>query len=149
MKVELIDLKKRFKEEQNEIMKCVKRVLTRGTLVLTEEVNNFEKSICSYTGSKFCLGLNSGTDALMMSIWSNNIGKGDEIITSPISFIASIGSIVHVGAKPVFVDVDEDLNINPDLIESAITSKTKAIMPVHWTGKICDMDRIKLIAKKK
>ena len=89
MKIELIDLKMRFQEEKDEILECVSKVLQKGNLVLTEEVNNFEKAICDYTGSEYCLGLNSGTDALMMSLWSCNIGKNDEVITSPVSFIAS------------------------------------------------------------
>ena len=148
MKIELIDLRKRFQEERYEILKCINRVLKKGNLILTSEVENFEKSICKFTGAKYCLGLNSGTDALMMSLWSAGILKGDEVITSPLSFIASVSSIIHVGAKPVFVDVDDDLNINPDLIEKAITNKTKAIMPVHWTGRVCRMDKILKIAKK-
>ena len=148
MKIELIDLKMRFQEEKIEIMKCIEKVLEKGNLVLTEEVKNFEKSICQFTGLKYCLGLNSGTDALIMSLWSCGLRKDDEIITTPISFIASVGAIVHVGAKPVFVDTRYDLNIDPDLIESAITENTKAIMPVHWTGRICDMDKINKIADK-
>lgn len=147
-KIELIDLKCRYKLEKKEILKCVDKVLSKGNLVLTKELLDFEKEISSYTGIKYCLGLNSGTDALMMSLWSLGIGKGDEVITSAISFIASVGAIVHVGAKPVLVDINEDLNINCDLIESKITKKTKAIMPVHWAGRICDMDKIKKIAKK-
>ena len=149
MKVEFIDLKKRYKEEKSEILNCVKRVLTKGNFILTKEVESFEKLICKYTGSKYCLGVNSGTDGLMMSLWAMGIKKGDEVITSPISFIASASSIIHIGAKPVFVDVDEDLNINTDLIERAITKKTKAIMPVHWTGRICNMRKILNIAKKR
>jgi len=148
MKIEIIDLKKRFQEEKIEILECIKRVLKKGNLILTPEVANFEKSICKFTGSKYCLGVNSGTDALMMSLWGAGISRGDEVITSPISFIASVSSIIHVGAKPVFVDVDNDLNIKPDLIQSAITKKTKAIMPVHWTGRVCQMDKILQIAKK-
>ena len=148
MKIDVIDLKKRFKEESKDILKLIKKVLTKGNLVLTAEVKNFEDQINIYTKTNYCLGLNSGTDALMMSLWASGIGKGDEVITSPISFIASASSIIHVGAKPVFVDVGDDLNIDPELIERSITKKTKAIMPVHWTGRICDMDRIKKIAKK-
>ena len=148
MKVELIDLKQRFKNEEKTIMKIVHKVLSKGNLILTKEVQNFEKSICKYTNSKYCLGLNSGTDALMMSLWSSGIKKGDEVITSPISFVATANAIAHVGAKPVFVDVSDDLNINPDLIENAITKKTKAIIPVHWTGRVCKMDKIMKIAKK-
>ena len=148
MKVELIDLRDRFKEEGKAIIKIVEKVLSKGNLILTKEVQNFEKSICKFTGAKFCLGLNSGTDALMMSLWSSGIKRGDEVITSPISFVATANSIIHVGAKPVFVDVRDDLNINPDLIEAAITKNTKAIMPVHWTGRVCEMDKITKIAKK-
>lgn len=148
MKIEIIDLKKRFKEEKHEILKSIKRVLKKGNLVLTPEVQRFEESISKFTGAKYCLGVNSGTDALMMSLWSSGIIRGDEVITSPISFIASVSSIIHVGAKPVFVDVKDDLNINPDLVEAAITNKTKAIMPVHWTGRVCEMDKIMKIAKK-
>ena len=147
-KIEIIDLKKRFQDEKHEIMKCVNRVLKKGNLVLTPELNNFENSICKFTGSKYCLGVNSGTDALMMSLWSSGISRGDEVITSPISFIASASSIIHIGATPVFVDVDDDLNMNPDLIEQSITKKTKAIMPVHWTGRVCKMDKILKIARK-
>ena len=148
MKVEFIDLKKRYIEEKSEILKCIKTVLSKGSFVLTKEVENFEKLICNYTGSKYCIGVNSGTDGLMMSLWAMGIKKGDEIITSPISFIASASSIIHLGAKPIFVDVDNDLNINPDLIRQKITKKTKAIMPVHWTGRICNMKKILSIAKK-
>ena len=148
MKVELIDLKQRFKNEEKTIMKIVHKVLSKGNLILTKEVQNFEKSICKYTNTKYCLGLNSGTDALMMSLWSSGIKKGDEVITSPISFVATANAIVHVGAKPVFVDVGEDLNINPKLIENAITKKTKAIIPVHWGGASPDMFEIIKIAKK-
>ena len=115
MRIEVIDLKKRFQEEKYEILKCINRVLKKGSFILTSEVKNFENSICKFTGSRYCLGLNSGTDALMMSLWSSGIKKGDEVITSPISFIASASSIIHVGARPVFVDIDDDLNINPDL----------------------------------
>lgn len=148
MKVELIDLKQRFKSEEKTIMKILHKVLSKGNLILTKEVQNFEKAICKYTNSKYCLGLNSGTDALMMSLWSSGVKKGDEVITSPISFVATANAIIHVGAKPVFVDVGNDLNINPDLIENAITKKTKAIIPVHWTGRVCKMDKIMKIAKK-
>ncbi len=147
-KIELIDLKKRYLDEKNNLLKCFKKVLKNGTLVLTDEVKNFEENICNYTGSKYCLGLNSGTDGLMMALWSLNIGRGDEVITSPLSFIASVAAIVHVGAKPVLVDVKNDLNIDENLIEKSISSRTKAIMPVHWTGKICNMKKISQIAKK-
>jgi dTDP-4-amino-4,6-dideoxygalactose transaminase len=148
MKIQLIDLKQRYQEEKKELIDCFKKVVKNGSLVLTDEVQNFENKICKYIGTKYCLGLNSGTDALMMGLWALGVKKGDEVITSPVSFIASAGAIYHLGAKPVFVDVSDDLNINPELIEKAITKRTKAIMPVHWSGKICQMDKIIKISKK-
>ena len=148
MKVEFIDLKSRYTIERNEILKSLDKVLKKGHLVLTNELEEFEKKICEYTKAKYCLGLNSGTDALMMSLWALGIGKGDEVITSPTSFIATVGAITHVGAKPVFVDVKEDFNIDENKIIEKITSRTKAIMPVHWTGRVCNMTKIQSIAKK-
>jgi len=148
MKVDLIDLKHRYLDDHKHILKSINKLLKKGSLVLTEEVKSFEDNISSYTGMKYCLGLNSGTDALMLSLWALGIKKNDEVITSPLSFIASAGAIAHIGAKPVFVDVDYDLNIDPNKIEAAVTKKTRAIMPVHWGGRVCKMDEIKLIAKK-
>ena len=125
MRVELIDLKSRYRLEKKEIIKSLDRVLKKGHLVLTDELEEFERDICKYTNRKYCLGLNSGTDALMMSLWSLGIKKGDEVITSPTSFIATVGAITHVGAKPVFVDVKDDFNIDEDKIVEKINKKTK------------------------
>ena len=146
--INFIDLKSRYLEEKNQLLKIIDRVLKSGNLILSEENDNLEKKICKYLDSNYCLTLNSGTDALMLALWAVGIKKGDEVITSTISFIATAASIAHVGAIPVFVDVKDDLNIDPDLIEEKITKKTKAIIPVHWTGKMCDMKKIKAIAKK-
>jgi len=149
MNIDLIDLKKKYLDEKKELNKIINSVLKKGNLVLTDELEKFETKICKYVNSKFCLGLNSGTDALMMSLLATGVKKGDEVITSPISFIATVGAIIHIGAKPVFVDVEKDsLNINRKLIQKAITKKTKAIMPVHWGGNLCDMEKISNIAKK-
>ncbi len=148
MRVDLIDIKYRYLDEHKQILKGINKLLKKGNLVLTDELKNFEKNICNYTKMKYCLGLNSGTDALMISLWSLGISRGDEVITTPLSFVASAAAISHIGAKPVFVDVGEDLNINPHKIEPAITKKTKAIMPVHWGGRVCDMDLIIEISKK-
>lgn len=142
MKVPFIDLKQRFLEEKEEILDAVNKVLERGSLVLTKELRELEEAVEAFTGAKHCIGLNSGTDALMMALWAEGIGKGDEVIHPVISFIATTGSIVHVGAKPVFCDVNNDGLINVDEIESKITKNTKAIMPVHWAGKICEMDKL-------
>lgn len=148
IKVPFVDLKQRFAEERDELLACVERVLANGTLVMTPELARFEQEVCDYTGAKHCIGLNSGTDALMIALWAAGIGKGDEVITTPISFVATTGAIMHVGAKPVYVDVGADQNIDPSLIEAAITPHTKAIMPVHWIGRVADMDAINDIAAR-
>jgi len=146
--VPFIDLKQRYIEEKEEILGCVDRVLAKGHLILTEEVNEFEKMASEFIGVKHVIGLNSGTDALMMALWGYGIGKGDEVITTPVSFVATTGAIVHVGATPVYVDVCPDQNIDVQKIELAITNKTKAIMPVHWGGRVANMHEIMRIAQK-
>jgi len=146
--IKFIDLRARYKEEKKQLVKIIDNVLQSGNLILSEENTNLEKKICKYLDADYCLTLNSGTDALMLALWALGIKKSDEVITSTISFIATAASIAHVGAVPVFVDVKDDLNIDVDLIEEKITKKTKAIIPVHWTGKMCDMKKIKTIAKK-
>jgi dTDP-4-amino-4,6-dideoxygalactose transaminase len=148
VKVPFIDLKQRYEEEKTELLACVDRVLKEGHFILTQEVNEFEEAAQKYVGVKHVVGLNSGTDALMMALWAHGIGKGDEVITTPISFVASTSSIIHVGARPVYVDVRDDQIIDPSRIEAAITTRTKAILPVHWIGRIADMDAIMAIAHK-
>ncbi len=147
IKVPFIDLKQRYEEEKSELLACVERVVSQGHFVLTQEVSEFEEQAAKYVGAKHVVGLNSGTDALMMALWAHGIGKGDEVITTPVSFVATTGSIVHVGAKPVYVDVRDDQNMDPGKVEAAITPRSKAIMPVHWTGRIADMNAIMEIAR--
>lgn len=147
-KVPFIDLVQRYAEERDEILACVDRVLSKGHVVLTEELTEFEQQVCDYTGAKHCVGLNSGTDALMIGLWAVGVGRGDEVITTPVSFVATAGAIAHVGATPVFADVMDDQTLDPAAIEKAITPRTKAIMPVHWVGRVADMDAINAIAKK-
>lgn len=148
IKVPFIDLKQRFVEEREELLACVERVLSKGHFILTQEVTDFERHITEFTAAKHCIALNSGTDALMLGLMAMGIGKGDEVITAPNSFVASAGSIAHIGATPTFADVSIDQNINPVEIERRITPRTKAIMPVHWTGRIADMHAIQAIADK-
>jgi len=148
IKVPFVDLKQRFEEEREELMACVERVLSAGHFILTQEVTEFEQKAAAYIGSKHCIGLNSGTDALMLGLWALGISKGDEVITTPISFVASTASIVHVGGTPVYADVRADQNIDPAEIERRITPRTKAIMPVHWAGRIADMTAILEIADR-
>lgn len=130
------------------ILDKVKSVAEKGDFTLGSAVDHFEKSFAEKNGAKYGIGVGSGTDALFLSLKALGIGIGDEVITTPYTFFATIGAIVTAGASPVFIDIDQSYNIDSSKIESAITSKTKAIMPVHWAGVPCNMDEINLIAEK-
>jgi len=147
-RIPYVNLQKQWLEEREDLLPIIDKVLESAQLVGGDEVDKFEENIAKLCGTKYACGLNSGTDALMLALALSGIGKGDEVITPPNSFIASTAAIVHIGATPVFVDVLPDQNIDPSKIEAAITEKTKAIMPVHLTGRMCDMDPIIDIAKK-
>jgi len=148
MKIKYIDLGKQFKQIESEIMPRLKEVLESGKYILGDDVKEFEENFAKYCGTKYAIGVADGTDALILSMKALGIGKGDEVITAPNSFIATAGAIDFVGAKTVFVDVGDDFNIDSELIESAITEKTKAIIPVHLTGRPADMEKILEIGKK-
>jgi perosamine synthetase len=129
--------------------KAVMEVLDSGMLAQGPRVKAFEEAFAQMCGVKHAIATSSGTTALHVALLANGIGPGDEVITSAFTFIASANSILFTGARPVFVDIDpRTFNLNPDLIEAAITPKTKAIMPVHLYGLACDMDPILRIAKK-
>jgi dTDP-4-amino-4,6-dideoxygalactose transaminase len=140
-------LKEQF-SDYKEIFKEIEVLVKNCDFTLGKAVNDFEEKICSLTGAKYTIGVGSGTDAIFLSLKALGIGRGDEVITTPYTFYATIGAIVTAGAKPVFVDIKKDYNINPSLIEGVITSNTKAILPVHWSGLCCDMDEIMAIAQK-
>lgn len=123
-------------------------VFKRADFILRGDLKEFEKNAASFLGVKHVVGLNSGTDALFLSLYSAGIGKGDEVITVSHTFVATIAVIVHCGAKPVLVDVGEDFNMNVELVEKAITKRTKAIMPVHLNGRVCDMEKLMRIARR-
>lgn len=147
MKIPYVGLKRQQENIKDEIIEAISKVLDHSFFILGDEVIQFEEKMGKYCQVNHTIGLNSGTDALFLALKCLGIGKGDEVITVPNSFLASTSSIVVSEAKPVFVDVKEDMNINPDLIESAITENTKAILPVHLTGKPVDMKNILKIAK--
>jgi len=126
----------------------IREVVQRGDFTLGSEVDKVEAEFAALSGTKHAIGVGSGTDALFLSLKALGIDKGDEVITTAYTFYATIGAIVTAGATPVFSDVAADYNIDPAQIEAKITSKTKAIMPVHWSGKPCDMDAIEAIATK-
>lgn len=130
------------------ILKKIAIVVRRNDFTLGKEVHKFEAKIGNLLKSKYVVSVGSGTDAIMLSLKALGIKEGDEVITTPFTFYATIGAIVTCGAIPKFVDVKDDYNIDEKLIEKAITKKTKAIVPVHWAGKTCEMKKIKTISKK-
>lgn len=143
-----VNLKKQWLENKKELLPIITRIIETGLYIGGNEVEKFEKKILKYTGTKYAVALNSGTDALTIGLHLIGVKKNDEVITPPNSFIASTAAIVHLGAKPVFADVLIDQNIDPNEIEKKITSKTKAIMPVHLTGRVSKMDKIMKLANK-
>jgi dTDP-4-amino-4,6-dideoxygalactose transaminase len=147
MKIPYVDLSYKKKSKKN-LTNIFEKVLNKGQFVGGEEILLFEKKIAKLCNTKYAISLNSGTDALTLALHLLGVRRDDEVITPPNSFIASTSVIVHLGAKPVFVDVLDDQNIDPDQIEKAITKKTKVIMPVHLTGRMAQMDKIMKIAKK-
>ncbi len=140
--VQFVDLVTQHNEIRDEILKAVEQVFDHGQFVLGEEVTKFEENFANYCGSRYAVGLNSGLDALVLGLRALGVGEDSEVITPPNSYIASSGAIGLLGARPVFVDVGPDYNIDPHRIERAITDKTKAIMPVHLTGRPAEMTEI-------
>lgn len=133
---------------REELLAAVGAVLDHGWFINGPEVKAFEERFAALCGARYAVGVNSGTDALVLAIKAMEIGEGDEVITAPNSFLASASAIVLAGATPVFADVRDDQNIDPEQIERAITPKTRAILPVHLTGRPADMDAINAIADR-
>lgn len=149
MSVPFIDLKTQYKALKSSIDGRIQKVLESGAYIGGPEVAELEKTLAQHTGSKYCLAVASGTDALLMPMMALGIGPGDEVITTAFSFIATAETIVLAGATPVYVDIDrKTFNIDPKKIEAAITSKTKAIMPVSLYGQAADLEEINAIAMK-
>lgn len=134
--------------DRDEILAKIREVVIRGDFTLGRAVDEFEQQYARITGTRHAIGVGSGTDALFLSLKAIGVKDGDEVITTPYTFYATIGAIVTAGARPVFVDVQDDYNIDPERIEAAITPRTRAILPVHWSGKPCRMDRILDIARR-
>jgi pleiotropic regulatory protein degT len=149
MKVSLLNLKRQYKYLKGDIETTISEILEEGAYINGSQTKKFEKRMEEYLDVKHAIGVGNGTDALVIALEALGIGKGDEVITSPFTFFATAEAISVVGAKPVFVDVKlEDFNIDENKIEEAITSETKAIMPVHIFGTPANMDMINEIAKK-
>ncbi|GEA16562.1 aminotransferase [Moorella sp. E308F] len=148
-KIPVLDLTPEIEALWDELMAAIQGVLKSGQFIMGPNVKAFEQEAAAYLGVKHAVGVNSGTDALVIALRAAGIGPGAEVITTPFTFFATAEAISQVGATPVFVDIDpKTFNINPDLIEPAITSRTRAILPVHLYGQAADMDPIMELAKK-
>ena len=149
MKTPFIDLKREYLSIKKEVKQRIIKVLEDGEYVYGKETKRFEKKFAKLVGSNYCLGTSSGTASLEIALRALDIGKGDEVITTPLTFIATVEAIINVGARPVFVDISENtLNLDVFGMEAAVTKKTRAVIPVHLHGMCVEMDPLLKIAKK-
>lgn len=147
--IPLVDIVRQDKKILPQINKAIKRVAEKGDFILGEDVNKFEEEFARYCGVKYCVGVASGTDAILLALRALVIGPGDEVIVPANTFISTVLPIIYLGAKPVLIDIDPDTyNIDVSKIEEKISKNTKAIIPVHLFGQIAQMDKILQIAKK-
>ena len=147
-KVPFVHLPTMYHRMENELVAAFKDVMSRGDLILRKDLSDFETSMANMFGVKHTIGVGSGTDAIFLALKAAGIGPGDEVITVSFTCVATMSVIANCGAKIVLVDVCDDYNMNVDQIEKAITAKTKAIVPVHLNGRMCNMNRIMDIARK-
>jgi dTDP-4-amino-4,6-dideoxygalactose transaminase len=149
MNVPLLDLRAQFQTIRGEVMAAVERVFESQHFILGPEVEVFERDAAEYCRIKHAIGCGSGSDALLLALTALGVGPGDEVVTASFSFFATAGSIARLGARPVFVDISpEDFNVDPNLIERAITPRAKAILPVHLFGQCAEMDAIREVADR-
>ncbi len=146
--VRFVNPQKQYQDHRDEFLGVVDDVFSRGDLIMRRDLEEFENKIAEFCGVKHAIGVNSGTDALSLSVEAAGLRSGDEVITVGHTFMATISSIIHSGGKPILIDVGQDFNMDVQKIESVITDKTKAIMPVHLNGRLCDMEKIMEIASR-
>ena len=147
-KVRFVNYPRQYQQLKIEFNSVFEEIMSGGDFILRRHLEEFEKRIADYIGTKYAIGVNTGTDALYLSAQALGFGPGDEVITVAHTFVASVGAIVQCGATPILIDIKEDYNMDVDQIEKVITPKTKGIIPVHLNGHSCDMDKIMSIAKK-
>lgn len=147
-RVPFVDPREHYRRIKGEIDFAITDTLAKGDLVLRQQLRDFEQHLAEFVGVKYAVGVNSCYHALHFSLLAAGIGPGDEVITVGHTFVATVSAIVHTGASPVLVDVREDYNMCPDKFEAAITPRTKAVIPVHLNGRVCDMSRIMDVARK-
>jgi dTDP-4-amino-4,6-dideoxygalactose transaminase len=145
-KVPFVNYPEHYRRIWNEVFGAITEVLSRGDLILRDQLRRFEENIASFVGVKYAVALNSGTDALHLSLKAAGVGPGDEVITVAHSFVATVAVIHHCGATPILVDVGEDFNMDMGQLEQAITPQTRAIIPVYLNGRLCNMERLMAIA---
>jgi len=148
IQVRFVDPSKNYEKIKDEIDAVFVDVLSKGNLIMREELESFEKNLASFVGTKYAVGLGSGYDSLLISSLAAGIGPGDEVIIPAHTFVATVSAVVNAGGTPILVDVDKDYNIDVSKIEEAVTPKTKAIIPVHLNGRMCKMEAIVAIAEK-
>ncbi len=149
LQVPLLDIPASYEQILSDVEKKISEVIRSGRFILGPVVEELEARIADYCGTKYAVGVSSGTDALLISLMAAGVGEGDEVITTPFTFFATAGSIARVGARPVFVDIEpETFNIDPKQIENKITDKTRALMPVHLYGQCANMDSILEVARR-
>lgn len=145
-RVPFVDPREHYRRLKPEIDAAFTETLARGDLVLRQQLKDFERHLAEFVGTKYAVGVNSGYHALHFSLIAAGIGMGDEVITVGHTFAATVSAIVHVGASPVLIDVRDDHNMDPDALARAITQRTRAIIPVHLNGRVCEMDRVLALA---
>jgi len=149
MEVPLLDLKGQYATIRDQVMAAVAEVLESQQCIGGPKVAELEKQVAAASGCKYAVGVSSGTDAILNCLMGLDIGPGDEVITTPFTFFATVGCIARAGAKPILIDIDpRTYNINPNLIEGVVTKRTRAIMPVHLFGQMADMDPIMEVARR-